>query len=390
MTPVRILSLPWSQGIAAPVAPAPPLGNLFVSPTGSDSNAGSEAHPFATINFAATVVDPGDTVVVENGIWQDTHSGIGGTPSIVELNRGGTAGNPITFRARNRWGAKLDGQTGVAHQGFNYRGAIQYVNLWGFDIYGMSSTPTGSASAIEMFAGGANSTVADCHIHDIGRICTENGNGLDGIFIERDNITIERCDIHDIGRFSPLDGCSYSVGFTAYQSNDHGIYCDDGDNTLIRNNHIYNCKAGWGIQLYSHNHTNMRIVNNTFAFGNPWRHQSFILFGVPETNCKIGNNIFYDPIAGEPVHYLFLSGTATLSNNVTTGAAMVDQVNGSMTFTSNQLSTNALLVNPPTDFKLQAGSPAIDAGENLADVLTDYDGLARPAGAAYDVGAHER
>jgi uncharacterized protein (TIGR03382 family) len=42
------------------------------------------------------------------------------------------------------------------------------------------------------------------------------------------------------------------------------------------------------------------------------------------------------------------------------------------------------------NFRLAAGAPAIDVGVTLTDVPTDYDGLARAQGAAYDVGAFER
>lgn len=40
------------------------------------------------------------------------------------------------------------------------------------------------------------------------------------------------------------------------------------------------------------------------------------------------------------------------------------------------------------DFRLQAQSPAIDAGVNTG-ITTDYGGVSRPQGAAYDIGAHE-
>ena len=41
------------------------------------------------------------------------------------------------------------------------------------------------------------------------------------------------------------------------------------------------------------------------------------------------------------------------------------------------------------DYHLAAGSPAVDAGERLADVTIDRDGVERPQGSAYDVGAYE-
>lgn len=46
-------------------------------------------------------------------------------------------------------------------------------------------------------------------------------------------------------------------------------------------------------------------------------------------------------------------------------------------------------VNPGVSFKLQAGSPAIDAAEPGSGVLTDYDGYGRPFGSINDMGAYE-
>ena len=51
----------------------------------------------------------------------------------------------------------------------------------------------------------------------------------------------------------------------------------------------------------------------------------------------------------------------------------------------------ALFVNPAgNDYRLAAGSPAIDAGTNLSpDVVADIVGTTRPQRAAYDIGAYE-
>lgn len=42
-----------------------------------------------------------------------------------------------------------------------------------------------------------------------------------------------------------------------------------------------------------------------------------------------------------------------------------------------------------TDFRLMVGSPAIDTGDELEVVTEDFDGITRPQGAAYDIGAYE-
>jgi hypothetical protein len=42
------------------------------------------------------------------------------------------------------------------------------------------------------------------------------------------------------------------------------------------------------------------------------------------------------------------------------------------------------------DFRPRPGSPALDVGLPLADVTHDADGIARPRGKGYDLGAYER
>ncbi len=56
----------------------------YVSPTGSDSSSGSASAPFKTIQKAANIVNPGDTVIVKDGTYTDTDS----DDYVVELNRG--------------------------------------------------------------------------------------------------------------------------------------------------------------------------------------------------------------------------------------------------------------------------------------------------------------
>ncbi len=50
----------------------------------------------------------------------------------------------------------------------------------------------------------------------------------------------------------------------------------------------------------------------------------------------------------------------------------------------------SLFVAPPFDLQLKAGSPAIDAGSAAGAPALDMDRVARPQGAAHDLGAYER
>jgi hypothetical protein len=58
-------------------------------------------------------------------------------------------------------------------------------------------------------------------------------------------------------------------------------------------------------------------------------------------------------------------------------------------FSRNRENTDPRLVDA-TDFRLRYDSPAVDAGMALPEVAHDADGIARPRGGGYDLGAYER
>jgi hypothetical protein len=65
-----------------------PVTEYYVATTGSDTNAGTLAEPFATIQHAADVMEPGDTCYIRGGVYRET----------VDLSGvAGTSGNPITL-----------------------------------------------------------------------------------------------------------------------------------------------------------------------------------------------------------------------------------------------------------------------------------------------------
>jgi hypothetical protein len=145
----------------------------YVSPSGSDINAGTLGAPFKTIQKAANIVNPGDTVIVRDGVYT------GGSFAIVSLTRSGTPANWITFRAEHKWGAVLDGE----RQGdsdpsndteilFNMSGA-GYIRIEDFELrngkdHGFFAS--NSASNIYMYGN---------KVHDIGRyplLCSDTSS----------------------------------------------------------------------------------------------------------------------------------------------------------------------------------------------------------------------
>jgi len=336
-----------------------------VDPAGSDGNPGDSARPFQTVQHAADLVNPGDMVIVRNGVYT-------GGSDVLSIGRGGSAGNLVVFRSQNKWGAVLDGQNNssatVVHISTNY------VRVEGFEMKGSNHY------GVDPSTGTHDIQIAGNNIHDVGRYCESSGIGLSAIDAYSDNLIIEGNWVHDIGRFAAGEnGCQ--PGNDYWMNHDHGVYNGQGTNVIIRNNVFYNITRGWGIQRYGSSVDQLYIVNNTFAFPNPNRDGQIIL-AASTTNLVIENNIFYLP--GQNIG---ISGTvsgALIDHNLSTGAV------GGGGIGSNIENTDPIFVNPSAlDFRLQASSPAINAGIALSIVLNDFFGTPRPQGAGYDIGAYE-
>jgi acid phosphatase len=340
---------------------------------GSDSNSGSSTAPFKTLQKAAGVVNPGDLVLVNDGIYQDGDT-------VLNLSRSGTNSGSglITFKATNRWKAIIDGNNNSSSQGVNFGGAFNRID--GFEIRNIWH------DGVEASHGNDNQ-IAHCHIHDIGRQCSSGSEGRSAIDAYSDGLLVEGCLIHDIGRFAPGEnGCSPTTDY--YQNHDHGIYWGQGLNVIIRNNIFYNCFRGWAIQRYGGSATPTGyIINNTFAFPNPYRTGHIIVAG-SLTDVVIANNLFYQPTQAG---IYWDGGTMTnviVENNLSTNAIGTSSSVSGVNFANNLPNTDPKLVNTATfDFHLQSISPAIGNGITLAQVLDNFDGLSR-VGAPYNIGAY--
>jgi hypothetical protein len=342
-------------------------------------------------------VSPGDVVVFENG----TYTAASGDGGVMRINASGTATKWITFVSRTKWGAHMWGEDNAEAEGIVLAGA-DYVRVEGFEVsdVGNVGSPRGSASGIDLYDGGKHSQIVGNHVHHVGRVCANSGNtnGQVGIYVQTGksggDIVVENNLVHDIGRFFVGEnGCG-----TTTTSLDHGMYLNGGSsggggasNLTIRNNIFHDTHHGWGIQIYPGSVDNVRIANNTFAFCNENKSYTCIVLDAPISNSVIKNNVFYNPQGGKTIEAAGFSGAMTIGNNLTSGNAMHDQGStpSGMTLVGNLLNTNALLVNPPTDFRLQSTSPAINKGETLSWVNIDHGGRARPQGAAHDIGAYE-
>ena len=363
----------------APLSAAAPV-RYYVAPAGSDTNPGTASAPFRTIQKAADVVSPGDTVLVRSGRYT-------GASRIVSLTRGGEPGRRITFLSERKWGALLDGQNGRSVEAWYFGPKVGHVVVEGFEIREFQ------AHGFNFYGGGVHDIlIARNHVHHIGRNCTDTSNGRTGASLGAGaaRVTFDGNVWHHIGRLAPGEqGCATRTSY--YQNHDHGIYVADADGIIIRNNVFYGFNRGWPVHRYSSRAVLSRgltIVHNTFVGANPYR-AGHIIVASPTENLRIENNIFHGPTtAAVQFERLRLPGATVRYNMIHGAVTKVGRPRG-VRFFRNWERTDPRLVDG-ADFRLRYDSPAVDAGVPLPEVTHDADGVGRPRGAGYDLGAYER
>jgi hypothetical protein len=194
------------------VASAPvQAATYYVSTTGSDSNAGTEAAPFATWEKAQTTAAPGDTVYFRGGryVYTTAISACTGTSATVDsvvLSKSGTSGSPINYFAYpgekpifdftgvtsmtsyncRHVGVRVTGSW-LHLKGLEFAGVLQLNNLnhesWCVYVYG------GTNNVFEMLDAhhnmgpgffiqrGGNNTFLNCDSHENEDTMTSNGDG---------------------------------------------------------------------------------------------------------------------------------------------------------------------------------------------------------------------
>ena len=352
----------------------------YVAPGGSDANPGTSAAPFKTIQKAADLADAGDTVIVRPGVYT-------GAGRIVSVERGGAPDAWITFRSDPEGEAVLDGRSGQSQEGWYFGGGVGYVRVEGFEIRHLE------AHGFDFYGGGVHDIqIIDNHVHHIGRNCTDTSNGRTGASLGAGahRVTFDGNTWHDIGRYAPGEhGCAPRTKY--YQNHDHGIYVADADGITIKNNVFHAFARGWAIHRYSsrgYPSDGLVILHNTFVGRNTYRPGQIIL-ATPTSGVRIENNIFHEPNTAA-IHFenLRFPGASVRYNMIHGGVTKVGRPRG-VTFTNNWERTDPRFVGG-TDFRLRAGSPAVDAALPLIEVSHDAEGTARPQGAGPDLGAYER
>ena len=295
----------------------------------SDSNSGSEASPWKTIQKAANTLVAGDTVYVKVGIYQELYAGFPTSYNpAIKPQKSGTAGNYITYMAYPGDSVIIDQQ---------YKGGIfyvekSYIKISGFELRnGMGGIVTsGNASHI---------IIENNNIHDMDAVHGANNGGI--YFTPCSYCQVRNNSIHDIyvngTNTQFIDGAnssaihSYNMEFITIENNEfynvyngvfhksssgktgalikgnlihdvtRGLFYDvmgSGDdphiNQRVTGNIIYNAKSG--IALAAHSYDTAGRVNDGFKVWNNVIVASDGGIGVNNAkNVEIYNNIIVGP-----------------------------------------------------------------------------------------------
>jgi parallel beta-helix repeat protein len=402
-----IISLLMTLG---PVAAGNAGEIYYVSPTGSDGNSGSQISPWANVEYAARKAKPGDTIFVRGGtyqegeVWLRAKFGHGGAPGKLLTIKAYPNEIPVFVNSKRPFIIECDY---IRIEGLHFRNG-KSIGAEGNTVQIVNNTFTGSGY------GWAPVNIGGTNILVEGNKCDINGNtvGTQGhcYYIGNgSNITIRN---------------NTARGMTGY-----GIHVFDqrrsGDppgferlikNVIIEGNMVSHSQQRSGIILAAYDHARIEdvIVRNNVAFNNPgagiyipgivsnvkiYNNTVFgngdialSIYGTTRdvTNVEIKNNIFDLTNSKTPNACHVLNGNGNTSIVLQNNLYWPKPVRLEKLSDSSPVIGDPRFVNPgERDFHLLPGSAAIDKGIPLGEVSHDKDGIKRPQGAAFDLGAFE-
>jgi parallel beta-helix repeat protein len=260
------------------------MTTYYVSSTsGSNNDAGTAVgSPLATLQAAADLVKPGDTVKVMNG----TYSNPSGNGGVLQINTSGTATAPITFQA-------TPGQTPVIDSAGNWSGIVDngasYVTISGFTIQGdapsvtlaeaqsqdnNTNNPVTAGDGIDIQAGSGGSNPHNVIVEN-NTVRNQPGGGI--VSMDADYVQILHNVTYDNAKYSPYAASGISLGFSKNYNTASGVHDTISGNTSYANTELVpfhvtgTITDGEGIIVDSNNlngYTGRIVVENNTAYGN--------------------------------------------------------------------------------------------------------------------------
>lgn len=403
----------------------------YISPSGSDSNLGTETSPWRTIQKAANTLGPGDTCLVGDGNYLEN----------VSISKSGLSSAPIVFKSRITHKAVIEGYVKMT---------ANNIILDGFKIKLMD----GSRSGISVT--GSNNEIINCFVTTDSTNLGLNNSGIEvggnsnkirynyvekvcfGYGISGDNHLFENneayglklngnCGDVDYMRFfgsNHIIRNNYFHGINSSEVGSAHVDCfqtfDNGgpsyaiSNIIIENNYCSDAAQGMMLEGKIYKQSRGLIVrNNVFTRNGAW-----CVCLVDIADAHFYNNTC-DTTGG--IHGIWCRGNGNVAscefkNNIIYGTGSLYGVFETATLidgTTDAPGKNNLLYKPGFtitgysldiknqdplfmnrelgDYRLRIGSPAIDSGIPIQDweLPRDKLGTPRPVGKGWDIGAYE-
>ena len=289
-------------------AGAASAATYYISPSGSDSAAGTSSAPWGTFAHAMSVLQPGDTLWLMDGTYTQSTTGM------LYISINGTPSAYITVRALNEGSAIVDGQksynccsiTGnyIEVDGINFRnsgstgsGWADGIGIWGSYVtlrrdivngYGWN-TPTSSS---ENNSGGivtgdvSNILIEDCAVYTQANVGSGGWSGRAGIDLHASNSIVRRNFIYWQPGVNPVSP--------------EGIVIYAAANVIAENNVFIDNNSG-GSQLFIWNHTygsGGGLDGNERAYGNIFINSSLysIQLATDNSSGEISGTVFKDNV----------------------------------------------------------------------------------------------
>lgn len=390
---------------------------------GKDTYTGTAAHPWKTINHAASMVKPGSNVSIASGNYLISQN--------IHITRSGTKTSPITFKGVTGTvidcsgldGSSSDRRDGIFIENADYihienieiknafRAGIRVSGSDYVSIKGVKSHDNGHWGIFTDFSNHILVENCDCYgsknehgiyISNSGDYPVIRGNKIHG------NVN---CGLHMNGDISMggdgiISGAivEKNIIYNNGVNGGSGINCDGVQSSTIRNNLLFNNHAS-GISLYQIDgggrSINNQVYDNTVVVASDGRwalnlkggsSQNYIYNNILLNNNPSHGSISADSISGLHSDYNIISTNShpvTPDDDSSYPSFSTWQAMGfdkhSKRATASQLFTSAATNN----YSLKGGAPAIDSGTAQHSYTYDIRGVKRPQGKGYDIGCYE-
>ena len=405
-------------------------GNLyFVSPSGDDGAAGSEASPFRSATRGRDAVSPGDVLYLRAGTWAgedqfeaalalyDLPSGTADRPVALVGYPGETAviGDNSTLRGIHLYhGDNRDSPLDyLTISRLTIRGSCVGVTIVSGNSHGrlVGNEFTGANSVCDDAAISVTTTATDWKflgnwIHGNGGNKLQHGIYLGGFGTNSDiEIAWNRIEDQRGGRGIQIYGHLGGDRVQDVAIHDNEIYDIDRDGLLLGQTDADTLEIA-----------NIRIFNNLFSGAGRCTGHAIRVGNRTATGISISHNTLSDngggtqscdESRGETTGQIVIENAVDVEirDNILVAngdESMIDGGGGFLTAANNLYfgggafggdsspvnGDPAFVGGPGRDFHLQAGSAAIDRAE-ASDVDRDHDGLSRNQGTGADLGAYE-